>query len=1103
MNHRGLSGIVRGLLSVTMAVGILPGVSASAAAISGASGPVDLRVDNLVTPLGIDDPAPSFSWELRDPAAGAKQTAYQVDVFGSPDSLSDIKLAWWSSGRVESAQSLNVRYSGPPLKPSTRYYWRVTVWGAGGKAYPAAQPTWWETGLMSQDAWTANWIGYETAEEAAVRHASAKWIASPDAEALIAEKKMPLNFEYRTAIRIDKPVKSATLYATGQDTVAAWVNGAQVLEPSPFPAWHQMPWKKFVRADVTGKLAQGDNLLALESVMYTVRRNGKDAPPLIATVFVQYADGGTATFASSTGWKTATHAADGWQQKSFDDSAWKAAVEFRQSRGEESPLGNPWIPDSVKALRHEFEVAKPVKFARLYSTALGDYEMFLNGKRVGDDYFAPGWTDYRERVVYQTHDVTALLHGSKNQIGALLAPGWYSTPLEWFQQPNNYGITPPALRAQLRIEYADGSVDWVATNGQWSAAESNILHSELYDGETQDGRWFQENEVDPIGRPWFSVSVMDPKPINIFAQDYQPIRVEREMHAKRVMQPSPGVYIYDFGQNLAGIEKLRVSGPAGSDVKLRFAEILNDDGTLYTENLRTAKATDHFILSGKGVEEFTPQFTFHGFRYAEITGLPSAPGKDALTVLVLHTDAPFAVQLKTGSEMVNKLWSNIVWGQRSNFVGIPTDCPQRDERLGWMADAQVFWRTASYNMDLAAFSRKFARDMRGTQVGTAMYGIYSPGTAAENTGFGPGWSDAGVIIPWTSWLQTGDTAVIDQNWDAMTKYVAAIEAANPDGLWKNKGGTPFGDWLSPEGRTNQVLLATASWAYDATLLREMAHATGRTADEQKYAAMFDKIRDAFQKQFVHDDGFVAGADKGPNPMGERTHDTAVGVGDTQTGYVLALHMNLLPENLRAAAAQKLVDKIQANHGLLGTGFLGTPYLLEELTKTGHADVAYQLLLNTKYPSWGYLIEHGATTTWERWNGDEMKKDPSMNSYNHYAYGAVADWIYRYAAGVDATPIDAGFHTVVLHPQFDKRLGSVDFTYPSSYGIIHSAWTVQGSKVNWTVTIPANTTGFISDAEKGSITSTRKYGGIESGAGPNGEAGVRLQPGTYEFTAEVK
>jgi alpha-L-rhamnosidase len=1107
MNLRGFCGMIRGLFCFAPAGVVLCSAIALGAVPLGA-GPVDLRVDNLGAPLGIDDPTPSFSWELSDTAPGAKQTAYQVDVFASPGNLpSEFKIAFWSSGRVESRQSINVRYAGPVLQPSTRYYWRVTVWGANGKQYAASATSWFETGLMTQDAWKAQWIGYETAEEAAVRHAPAQWIASPDAAAVNADNKLPEKFEYRAAITIDKEVKAAALFATGQDTVSAWVNGARVLEAAPFPAWHQMPWKKFVRADVTGQVTKGANSLALESVLYTKAQDGPPTvPPVVATLYVQYDDGTTATFATNGEWKTAAQAADGSEQKSFDDASWKSAVEWKSPGGPMGgSVGNPWLPDSVKALRREFEVKKPVKSARLYSTALGDYEMFINGKRVGDSYFAPGWTDYRERVVYQTHDVTALLAQGQNAMGALLAPGWYSTPLEWFQQPNNYGVTPPALRAQLRVEYADGSVDWVTSGAGWDANTSQIVSSELYDGETQDdrrripmdGSWLSPH-LNPVN--WPKAIAIEPTPIEILAQDFQPIRVEREMHAKAVTQPRPGVYIYDFGQNMAGVEKLRVSGAAGVDLRVRFAEILNDDGTLYTENLRTAKATDHFILSGHGVEEFTPQFTFHGFRYAEITGLPAAPAKDALTVLVLHTDAPFTAQLKTGSDMVNKLWSNIVWGQRSNFVGIPTDCPQRDERLGWMADAQVFWRTASYNMDLTAFSRKFARDMRGTQAGTPFYGIYSPGTASENSGFGPGWSDAGVIIPWTSWLQSGDTSIIDQNWDAMTKYVDAISAANPDGLWKNQGGIPFGDWLAPEGRTNQVLIATSSWAYDATLLAQMAHATGRTADEQKYQQLFERIKAAFQKQFVRDDGLVAGADQGPNIMGERTHDVTRGTLDTQTGYVVALHMNLLPENLRAAAAQKLVDKIQANHGLLATGFLGTPYLLEELTKSGHADVAYQLLLNTKYPSWGYLIEHGATTTWERWNGDQMKSDPSMNSYNHYAYGAVADWIYRYAAGVDATPMDAGFHTIVLHPQFSARLGSVDFTYPSSYGTIHSAWTVEGSTAMWHVTIPPNTRGWWSNSESYAIKNAQKYdGAMHGGTGPNGQAGAWLDPGTYTFT----
>jgi alpha-L-rhamnosidase len=454
--------------------------------------------------------------------------------------------------------------------------------------------------------------------------------------------------------------------------------------------------------------------------------------------------------------------------------------------------------------------------------------------------------------------------------------------------------------------------------------------------------------------------------------------------------------------------------------------------------------------------------------------------------------------------MINQLWGNILWGQRSNFVGVPTDCPQRDERLGWMADAQVFWRTASYNMDLAAFTRKFGADMRGTQAGTAMYGIYAPGTSMENTGYGAGWSDAGVIIPWTSWLQTGDTSVIEQNWTAMETYLSAIAARNPDGLWKNSG-IPFGDWLSPEGRTDQVLVATAYWAYDVTLMREMARATGRTADAEKYSQQFEKIRTAFQKQFVHEDGFVAGADNSPSPFGQINNPNAKSKGgDTQTGYVLALHMNLLPENLRAAAAQKLAGKIEANGGLLATGFLGTPYLLEELTKTGHADLAYKLLLNTQYPSWGYLVEHGATTTWERWNGDQMKDDPSMNSYNHYAYGAVADWIYRYAAGVDATPLDAGFHTVLLHPAFDARLGSVDFSYPSQYGVIRSTWTLKGSTAEWKVTIPANTTGRLdvsaADAARYSLdgVSLMKSRQLRVANGP-----VELPAGSYTLSVEVK
>ena len=764
-----------------------------------------------------------------------------------------------------------------------------------------------------------------------------------------------------------------------------------------------MPWKKFVRAEATDALTSGVNTIAIETVHYNANHDGMDSadmPPMMATLVVEYSDGSVETFVSGPMWKTSIHSAAGWQQKGFDDAGWRNAVEWKQSPSPMSaPLGHPWIPDSVKVLGRDFEARGPdsttapsIQSVRLYATALGAYEFFINGERVGDQVLAPGWTDYREHVKYQSYDVTALVHHGWNALWVQLAPGWYETPLEWLQQPNNYGDTPPALKAQLRIEYKDGSVQWVATDTSWKAMPSYILHSEIYDGESQDLRkngpywnWDNFNE-----RALKNAVTVEPKPVRIEAQEFQPIRVEQTLTAKTVSEPKPGVFVYDFGQNFAGVERLRVSGPAGAKIQVRFAEIVNGDGTLYTDNLRTAKATDHFILSGNGIEELMPHFTFHGFRYLEITGLVSALPTEAVSAQVFHTDATITARLMTGSAMINQLWKNIQWGQRSNFVGIPTDCPQRDERLGWMGDAEVFWRAASYNMDLAAFSREFAGDMRGTLVGTPYYGIYSPGTAVPNVGYAAGWSDAGVIIPWTSWLQSGDTSIIEENWAAMEKYLDAIDAANTDGLWKHDSGIPFSDWLSPEGRTDYVLVATAYWAYDVTLMRQMAEATSRSADEEKYARLFAKISAAFQRQFVRKDGFVAGADSSPSPFGQIDNPNAVAHGgDTQTGYVLALHMNLVPEELSPAAAQKLVNKIEANHGLLGTGFLGTPYLLEELTRTGHADLAYKLLLNTEYPSWGYLVSHGATTMWERWNGDQMKNDPSMNSYNHYAYGAVA------------------------------------------------------------------------------------------------------------------
>ena len=715
---------------------------------------------------------------------------------------------------------------------------------------------------------------------------------------------------------------------------------------------------------------------------------------------------------------------------------------------------------------------------------------------------APGWTDYRERVLYQTYDVTELVRSGANVIEALLAPGWYSTSLEWLQQPNNYGDTPPALRAQLRIEYADGKVEWVGTDASWKADTSFIVHSELYDGETQDlrelYRTFNRTGVD--AEPGKQVEIIHPKEIKIEAQAFPPIGIDQALSVVKMTEPKPGVFIYDFGQNMAGVEKLVVSGAAGTDVQVRVGEALNPDGTLYTENLRTAKATDHFILSGLATDVLVPHFTFHGFRYIEITGVKNASDVHGVFAQVLHTDFNFTAKLKTGNEMINKLWSNILWGQRSNFVGLPTDCPQRDERLGWSADAQVFWRAASYNAALASFTRKFAADLRGTQVGTPYLRNLCAGNGENFARHRSGLERCGRD-------HSVDVVAADRRHERDRRELGGDEeVCRRDRLTESRWhlaqrfGYSVWDWLSLEGRTQEDLVATAYWAYDVNMLRQMAHATGRNEEEQRYAKLEEKIRNAFQTKFVKAKAYIPGADNSPSPFGDINNPNAKARGgDTQTSYVLALHMNLLPDEMRSQAAGRLVKKIEDNHGLLGTGFCGYPVHIggadeDRPYEAGLRSAAEQrdAIVGIRDRPW----RHDHVGAVER---REMMGDPQMNSYNHYAYGAVADWIYRFAAGVDASPLNAGFHTVVLHPVFDARLSPLEFIYKSSYGEIKSSWTVKGKTAEWNITLPANTTGLLELKDTEAVR--YKVDGVrlsESPLAKKVDGGFELEAGSYRF-----
>jgi alpha-L-rhamnosidase len=752
------------------------------------------------------------------------------------------------------------------------------------------------------------------------------------------------------------------------------------------------------------------------------------------------------------------------------------------------------ITPPTSYLRKGFKISKKINKAIIYSTSRGIYELYLNGKRVGEDIFTPGWTDYNKRIQYQVYDVTKLLQDKRNCIGVILGDGWYSGFIGYVGRRAIYG-NQTCILMQMYIEYSNGTEEILSTDSTWKCSTGPILRSDFLMGEDYDARkeingW---DEPDFNDKKWNNVIMVDNTDAELVAQPCESVQITQLVKPKNISQPLKGSFVFDLGQNIVGFVKLKVKGKPGTVVIIKYAEMLNPDGTIYTDNLRAARSTDTYILKGKGIETFQPRFTFHGFRYVEITGYPGNPTLDAITGCMINSALPTSGKFECSNPMVNQLQSNITWGQRGNFISIPTDCPQRDERLGWMGDAQIFVRTATFNMDVSGFFTKWIKDIKDGQSKLGAFTDIVPyvqGLVPE--GGAPAWADAGVIVPWTIYQCYGDTRIIENHYDAMEKWMNYVYEENKDFIRRNRLNNNYGDWLSIDADTPGDLLATAYWAYDAKLMYMMSKAIGKTDDEKKYTELFENIKAAFLKEYVSTDGHVKG--------------------NTQTAYVLALYMDLLPEELKEKSAQYLVKDIESKGWHLSTGFIGVRHLNLVLTNAGYDDMAYRLLNITTFPSWVYSIKQGATTIWERWDGWTKEKgfqDPGMNSFNHYALGSVGEWLFRYVAGIDIDPEYPGYKSIAIHPYPGGSLKYAKAEYNSIYGKIISHWKIEKDMFYLYVTIPANTTARVNiptsdiSSIKENDKEIKSIEDIKFLRFEKGFAIYEIGSGSYSFTSKFK
>jgi len=992
--------------------------SAQAAGTSATLRIVRPKANQLENPTGIHDQSIRLSWQLQTATRNTAQAAYRIRAASTAEALNTGQADIWDSDRVESDHSFDVPYGGPPLLSRQRVWWQVQVWDTHGRTAVSA-PAFWEMGLLSPADWRAQWLAIENTERRADRETGLFWVTAPEKpDSQTAQFRLPFVLEQAAQL---------TILSVADTNYRLFADGQAV----SLPPWQRIAFGKPGTVETFMSLDRGAHVVALS---VDVSRTG----PLRCAFMLRltYPDGRVERL-NALAARVSGDAPEGWHQTGFQAEAWPTVVRVEG-------LSQPLPGSGAYLVRRNFRTVDTVISARLFVTALGAYEVCLNGRRVGEDILAPESMDFRKRTRYRVHDVTPLLHKGQNCIGAIIGDGWYGSrtaPLGRFA----FGDAPLRFIAQLELTYADGRSEIIGTDETWKLSAAPITSSEIYNGEHYDARleqpgWDRADFTETDN--WSPVRILPPETgtTPLEGAISPPIRRIKTLAPVSVTPLGDGACVVDFGQNFAGWARIRVTGTRGQKVTLKFAEVLKADGHVDQANLREAKCTDTYILRGDAdAEIWEPRFTYHGFRYVEVSGLGAPLTKADITGIVLHSDLRETGQLKLGNALLQQFWHNSYWSQRSNFMGIPTDCPQRDERLGWLGDAHVFWDAAAFNMDVGAFTRRWMEDIRDAQYANGAFAFIAPNSmpyTAPNEA-SPGWADAGVILPWTAWKRYGDTAVIDQNWDAMAGYIAYIEAHSDDYIWARGHGWDFGDWLALDAKnpgdptTPKDLIGTAMFKQSVDALTDMARATGRIEAVEKYSALSRNIRDAFIRTYV-------------------TADATIG-NDSQTSYILALAHDLVPEPLKPAAAEKLRANIVRRGNLLSTGFLGTPASLDVLADNGFGTTVYDLLLRTDFPSWGYMVMKGATTTWERWNSDVG--DVTMNSFNHYAFGAVIGFLYRRIAGID--PIEAGFRRFRVNPIQDARLNTGGADYEAVVGRISTRWARQGKTFTLDLTVPAN------------------------------------------------